>query len=459
MRAALLLAAHVALAVGIKAVPPLATIHAFATVAVCMFVAATRPFSSVAVAIGYAAGAEVLWRMSRDVPIDQLGKYTVIMITGIAILRLRGRRNWSTAVTYFLLLLPSVLLTLGKLPIDSARQQIAANLSGPLSIALCVMFFSNIVLSEDARRRVYLSVMCGGLAIATLSIISTAAAKQIEFGKGSTGATSGGFGPNQVSAILGLGLMFCVLMLFEQRRSWRSRIPLMALALVFAVQAALTFSRGGLFLALGALALALGYLVRNARARATLFVTVGVFVLIAEVFVIPRLEDFTQGHFAERYSSADPTGRTLLASYDLRIFADHPALGVGPGAASPLRGAMGHVGAAHTEYTRLLAEHGLLGLAAMIILLALAYRTFRLARGLQARALTSSMIAWFLVYLLINSTRVVAPSMMFGLACSIAHGSRLAARKLAAKNASRTEMLKGSAPFIRRPESGEVVPG
>jgi len=54
----------------------------------------------------------------------------------------------------------------------------------------------------------------------------------------------------------------------------------------------------------------------------------------------------------------------------LNIFADNPLLGIGPGAGTEKRVDYGYGDrvAAHIEYSRLLAEHGLFGVFSLLIL-------------------------------------------------------------------------------------------
>ena len=67
----------------------------------------------------------------------------------------------------------------------------------------------------------------------------------------------------------------------------------------------------------------------------------------------------------------DLTGRLQIYKIDLEIFYDYFLTGVGPGQASQLRENYGYgsIVAAHTEFSRMLAEHGLLGLCSLLILL------------------------------------------------------------------------------------------
>ena len=78
---------------------------------------------------------------------------------------------------------------------------------------------------------------------------------------------------------------------------------------------------------------------------------------------------FGNSAFGERFI-LDLTGRALIYEIDLNIFIDHIFTGVGPGQATELREVYGYGKqvATHTEYSRMLAEHGLLGLFSLLIL-------------------------------------------------------------------------------------------
>ncbi len=103
----------------------------------------------------YMAGAEVLWRMTGTGLFWEFGKYGVSLILLLVLVRLPGRRSTAwRAVLYFVLLLPSALLTLRQLGLAEARDAVSFNLSGPFSLAVAVLFFSSIRASAiDLRLR------------------------------------------------------------------------------------------------------------------------------------------------------------------------------------------------------------------------------------------------------------------------------------------------------------------
>ena len=72
-------------------------------------------------------------------------------------------------------------------------------------------------------------------------------------------------------------------------------------------------------------------------------------------------------------------------------------------------------GASHTEYSRMLAEHGIFGVFSLLCLIALAIRAVRTAAP-NKQALALAFVIWFALYLLLNGCRIAAPCLMFGLA-------------------------------------------
>jgi hypothetical protein len=71
------------------------------------------------------------------------------------------------------------------------------------------------------------------------------------------------------------------------------------------------------------------------------------------------------------------SGRDQILFIDLQIFADNFLIGVGPGMAKPLRYYYGFSNSvsAHIEISRIFAEHGLLGVFAIIIYIFIIYST------------------------------------------------------------------------------------
>lgn len=414
--------AHVPLAVMMRAYSIIATVHAIACLGVGLYVAATsRRIASLTVVVAYICGCEVLWRMCKASVFWEFAKYAVVAILLLAITRIRTRRNLVLAATYFALLVPSIALTFTALDPATAREQVSANLSGPLSIAVATVFFSSIRLDGTTLRTIFVGFIAPIIGIGALAVIRTQTADHLDFVNAANRVTSGGFGPNQVAAVLGLGVMLLLILSIERSISWGMRVITITVAAALAAQAALTFARGGLVLALAGFVSCIVFLARSSPRTRAIVITVSVLCAIVGTFVIvPQVEEATGGKIVERYTNTESSGRDQLAASEMRLFLDNPALGVGPGVGVYKRLEEGGFGAAsHTEYTRMLGEHGILGLLSLGCLVYFAGRAIRMARTRRTRGLACAMVMWTGLFLGIYSTRLAAPALVLGIACAL----------------------------------------
>ena len=185
---------------------------------------------------------------------------------------------------------------------------------------------------------------------------------------------------------------------------------MICLMIVFIAQSALTFSRGGLYNTIAGLAVAFFYLMRESRSRLQ-FIFIALFLFGFSAYVLlPKLNDFTGGAFSSRFESTDTSGREGFMEYQLAVFQNHILFGAGPG--------RGFWGASHTEYTRLLADHGLLGVLALLILLIMAALNLKRARSIMKKTVVSSVLVWSFVFMAHLGMRLAAPSFMIGLTCA-----------------------------------------
>src|SRR2546430_1221619 len=99
---------HVPLGVLMHQVPSLATVHAVLTVTVAVLLAMFGRLYRVVYAAAYIAGSEVLWRMCGAEVFWESGKYAVLLIFSISIVRFPPVRWRTLPALYFLFLLPSI---------------------------------------------------------------------------------------------------------------------------------------------------------------------------------------------------------------------------------------------------------------------------------------------------------------------------------------------------------------
>ena len=293
-------------------------------------------------------------------------------------------------------------------------RNVGFNLSGPFSLFICAWFFDGIKLDTMRFRHLLLALLAPIIGIAIVALANTLTAGPIDFYGSSNVVTSGGFGPNQVSAILGLGSFAAFLLLLIGNVSKLQLLLYLGLLLWLVVQSLLTFSRTGVVLAfLASVATAL-LLLSDARARLQVLL-LALFLFAATQFIIvPQLDAFTQGTFTVRYTDTSLTGRDEIAALDLDIWRQHLLDGVGPGRAVLFRSEAGHGASAHTEFTRLVAEHGMLGLLALLLLAVMMWHSFLRSRGGYNRAVVGGFLIWVVGFMIASAFRLVAPAFALG---------------------------------------------
>jgi len=420
---------HVPVALAMDASPQVAGLHAIATLAIGLWWATVSDRQErVAWSVAYITGAEVLWRMTGAPVYWEFGKYAAAAIFFVALLRHGRLRPALLPLSYFVLLLPSVPLTLtSEATFTSARDQISFNLSGPLALMLSGWFFSKVRLSAKDLRWLLIALIAPVVGVASLAARG-ALSGDVVFGTSSNMIASGGFGPNQVSAILGLAAMFALLAVLEARSGLATRLVMAGALVWFVVQSALTFSRSGLYMVAGGVAVAACFLLGDARIRTKLVPLLVALFIAGNYFVAPYLNAFTGGALGTRFQNTYLTGRDRMILADIDMWKANLVLGVGPGEARLVRNrirtdedvvgpgrAMTGAIAAHTEFSRLVAEHGLFGLAAMLCLIVAGVVNVRRMPDTRTRGLAAGLNTWSALFMLSDGMRILAPSLLIGL--------------------------------------------
>jgi len=390
--------------------------HGLGTLAFGLYlVFAGRPRYQIAYWAAYAVGAEVLWRLSRAPLPWEYGKYAVSLVLLAAFLRSVKRGFPWIPVVYFVLLLPAVAQTLYEVPSKLAKDFISFYLSGPFCMAVCALFFSQLELDSARLQRLISWLVFPVASTAAAALFGLGTSESIEFGSGSNFAASGGFGPNQVSAILGLGALYLVLMALSLRLGKWLRLAAVLIAVWFCAHAVLSFSRTGIYLFGAGLLVAAPFLSLH-RLLHPLTLVGACLAIIAGLSAWTYLERFSGGKLGQRFANVDLTGRDRIARQDLELWQKNMVFGVGIGMSGLERDEVGGTRvAAHTEYTRLLAEHGLLGIVALVLLLAAAALNVLRRRPSYAKPVMIAGTAWAMLYLAISGMRTAAPAFLIGL--------------------------------------------
>ena len=192
---------------------------------------------------------------------------------------------------------------------------------------------------------------------------------------------------------------------------------------VISYRGIITFSRGGVITALFMIAAFVYFYFRKVNIKSKVRISKLVFVFAGIgmcIWLYSSLQ--TNGLIERRYANEDAlgreksdisTGRTDLVFFELAEFFNNPILGVGVGKIKELRlQKEGVEAASHNEMSRILSEHGLIGMVALLILL-MTPLLLRL-KNKSNIFFYSCYIFWFLT---INhsSMRIAAPAFIYGL--------------------------------------------
>jgi O-antigen ligase len=409
--------AHVLLGVAMTYSSLLASAVAGITLAGALGLAAFTKRVELAVgAAVYVGASDVLWRMTDARVPWESGKYVFTLVLVIVLARfVRRMRQPFVPLLYLFVLLPSCAIAVWQLGPSLARGEVAATLAGPVALGVAVLAFRQFVATEAEARRLLWAVIGPAVSVAAIATKSTIAAGHITFTGESNFVTSGGYGPNQVSNILGAGAVCCLLVALSHA-PLRVRVASLLVGVWLVGQALLTLSRGGVwgFVAAGVCIGLAGLVTSGTRSRVF---TIGLVVVLAAVLVYSWVNLFTAGSVANRYADQSSTNRSDIARGDLTLFADNPLFGVGPGVSKFLRtGVVEADGSTHTEYSRLLAEHGLFGLVALVLLVVMLVQALRSTTSHWNRFLTTGAGVYGLFTMSHSATRIAVIAVLFGLA-------------------------------------------
>ncbi|WP_166921725.1 O-antigen ligase family protein [Flavobacterium poyangense] len=373
----------------------------------------------------YVISVEVFLRMTDGAILNEFGKYTVIIFMFIGIIYSGFSNKAFIYWGFLILLIPSVILSVFSLNFDTnIRKAIAFNISGPVCLGISSVYCYQRKITFDRLKIVITALSLPLISIAVYLFLYSPSIKDVVTGTESNFATSGGFGPNQVSTILGLGIfVFFVQLLLNSK----SRVLVLVnglLVLVFAFRGIVTFSRGGVMTGIVMIVLLLIVLYKQGSARAKAKVgLVIIFTFLAGVGVWGYSSMQTSGLINKRYSNQDAagrekksklSGREALMETELGMFLDNPILGVGVGKNKEIREEeTGIEAASHNEITRMMAEHGTLGVIDLMILL---FTPLLLFVNNRQNVFALSFWAFWLLTINHAAMRLAAPAFIYALA-------------------------------------------
>ncbi|WP_218144163.1 O-antigen ligase family protein [Algoriphagus hitonicola] len=361
----------------------------------------------------------------------ELGKYIMFLLCVVGIvLNFNQISRGKIGLLLLILLLPSFFIDQsGMVSFGDLR----FNILGMINLALGIIFLSTIRVSLIRFVRWFKLLVYPCISVLAFTIIKNPDLRETEFDLGANFLTAGGFGSNQVATVLGIGaFIFSVSLILDFRITKNRALDILFLAL-FVIQGLLTFSRGGMIGAFLAVFVFLFYIQKlKAKDRVNLkipnikrfvlpvilFLTVFFFVAnyITSGMLLLRYKGETKGTLSgqEKTLNKLTTNRSDMFLEDLDVWMEYPILGAGASASVYLRDQFKGI-APHVELSRLLADHGMIGLLIFLIIL-----IFAIVRVNRAREkISKSIIASFLVLSLFTSfhsaTRTFTTPLFFAL--------------------------------------------
>ncbi|WP_400078018.1 O-antigen ligase family protein [Winogradskyella sp. R77965] len=376
-------------------------------------------------ACAYFVGAEVFFRTTRGAISYESGKYLVIgfILIGMFYKGISGKGY--PYFIYLMFLVPSIFVASTTLSFDANfRTNIAFVLSGPLCLGLCALFCYDKKVTFSQMSKILLFMLLPIITHTAYVYFYAPDLKDILNSTASNREAAGGFGSNQVATALGLGMFLVGMRLFVNSVTIGTRL-LNGLLLVFiSYRAVVTLSRGGVVAGVLCIAIFLLYYFAQAKAKVKNEI-MGVFLLFVGALILAWFVSSNQtgGLTEKRYANQNAaglqkkdisTGRKDLFLGEIDGFLSNPFFGIGSSRAKDQRIEIEGQGiTSHNEVSRILAEHGMLGVIILLILILkpLDFRT-RHKKNYYFYALLTF---WFAT---INhsSMRIAAPAFIYALA-------------------------------------------
>ena len=420
---------HIVLGLAIFAFKPFAKLYfVFITlyfVYRIIFASKSTKVIEVLLACAYFVGAEVLFRMTKGGLAYEASKYLVILfvLMGMFFKGMSGKGY--PYFIYLILLVPSIIVASMTLTLDANfRTNIAFVLSGPVCLGAAALFCYDRKVTREQIMDIIMYMSLPIISTTTYIFFYNPSVKDVLYGTASNNAASGGFGPNQVSTVLGLGIFCLVVRLFLRSPTLFLKIFNLLLLGAITFRCIVTFSRSGIAGAIIVVVAFLYSLFSKSSAK-QMSQIMGSFILLMLLLIITWSisSNQTRGLIDMRYLNLDSkgnekadisTGRLDLFNEEISGFIHNPFIGIGASRIKDVRvETIGRHLPSHNEIGRLLSEHGLLGLFILGILIfkPLAFRTIN-KRNYYFYAF---LCFWFAT---INHSgmRIAAPSFIYALA-------------------------------------------
>jgi len=422
----ILIGGHVVLTIFMIALPFLIKLFFFAVLGYFLLRIFSNQDRNREVLLGgtYLVCLEVFLRMNSALPFYEMMKYLVIVFSLLGIFMKGFSLKSVPYVFYLLLLVPSIVIAAQNIPLgESLRKAVAFNLSGPVALGVCAIYCYRTRITMERLDEI-LKLAVGPIVMITVYLfIVTPDIREIVTDTASNFAASAGYGPNQVATALGIGMFICFVR-FLRIKHVPTNVLDIVLFLAMTYRGWVTFSRGGVFTAffmIIAVIVTLFFLKRSAFRFS--FIPKLAIIGLGLVLAWGYTSLATNGLIDKRYTNQDAagrakedlsTGRAELVTIEFEAFIEHPIAGIGAGQVKYYRAERdGVIAASHNETSRLLSEHGSIGVFSLVLLV-LAPLFYRLNH--RGNLYFYAFLIFWIATINHSAMRIAAPSFFYGLA-------------------------------------------
>lgn len=331
---------------------------------------------------GYIVGSEIFFRMTGGIIIYEFAKYSITVFMMLGMYYNGFSKNAIPYWIFLVLLIPGILIATETLNLTTdLRKTISFNISGPICLGVSSIYTYNKRISLGKVNQILLSIGLPIISTSIYVILYTPDLKEaLVLGTGSNYSTSGGFGPNQVATIFGLGMFIFFSRLMLESKTKLLLIVNLIIAFVVTYRGLITFSRGGMITGFIMIIILLFYLYISTEGRGKIKLNyIFGFMILMFFATWTYTSSKTDGLIEKRYANQDAmgrvkesqfTGREEIFNNEINSFIDNPIFGVGVAKGAEIRFDLNNVvSLSHNEISRMIAEHGLFGITALLILL------------------------------------------------------------------------------------------
>ncbi len=371
----------------------------------------------------YFVGMECFLRMTKCLFFYETGKWGVLffMVLGLTYKKFNSKAYIYVFVLF--LYLPGLAVAFPRFEEGfDVFNQITFNLLGSISLIATALYCYKRQLNFSDFKKVLFSIMYPLFSMLVYIILFTPKTGTFFTTEANSG-TSGGYGPNQVATVLGLGSLVLFTFFLFFANNFYKKIFFLALSMFFLYRSLLTFSRGGTYTGIACILILLLYSYTRIGVVGKFKIQmIGLFLLLFGTGIFSYSIYQTDGLILKRYTgktfNGDEkedkfSGRKEIAESEIQIFMKYPIFGSGIGTNTLAKEEISaSVITSHNEITRLFSEQGLFGILIFLFLLItpLIYLMYN-----KEQLFVLPFFVFWLLTINHSAMRIVAPAFIYGL--------------------------------------------